>query len=99
VPCHSGYAKGYAYEIVTVYRRRGNRQGKTDSDWLKKRYTVGRARDAHEAATILYRLRAEAKAAHSYGFAHFAIDCRAAKGKLAPLISYEELVLRSQKGV
>ena len=85
-----GHADGPRYEIFAIYpRMRGG-------GYSKKRYLTGRARDAQEALTELFRLR------HAYPphqrIALVVIDKSAKRGRLAPTVTEDELRRRQSAG-
>lgn len=92
----SGYLQPHhRYAIYGLVPKRGGHVG----EHLKKRHLVGRARDAYEAAAELYRLRAEQRASGSYGqgrWTYIVVDRHAGRGKLAPVVTYEELLARAK---
>ncbi len=85
-----GHARGSRYEIYAIYPKlRGD-------GYTRKRYLTGRARDANEALTELFRLR------HSYPehqrIALIVIDTSAKRGRLAPTVTEAELRRRQSAG-
>ncbi len=91
-------AKGYLYahHKYAIVGLVPNRQG---TGYLKTRYVIGRARDAHEA--LMELIQHQATQAQHYGQARWklvVLDVSAGKGKLAPIVTESELRARAVTG-
>jgi len=85
----------HRYAIVGLVPKRGGHVG----EYLKKRYVVGRGRDAQEALTTLWRLNEERRGQYGRGrWEYVVLDMHAGKGSLAPTVTESELRARAARG-
>lgn len=84
---------GARYEIWALYpKMRGG-------GLAKKRFFAGRGRDAHEVLATLWEYRASANAAGATrNQVYFVIDTHLKRGRMAQIVSEEELVKRKARG-
>jgi hypothetical protein len=80
-------SSGARYEIYGLVPKRGGGH-------LKKRHLVGRARDAHEALVELYRVTR----GQGPNWTYIIIDQSAKQGRLAPIVTEDELRHRQAAG-
>lgn len=72
---------------------------KNGGGYLKKRHLVGRGRDAYETLAELYRLHETNRGAYGQGrWTYIVVDNDAKRGKLAPIVTAEELRARKAAG-
>jgi hypothetical protein len=97
-------ARRAQYVIYGLVPRRTGRglfrgTGGAGGTFLKKRHPVATARDAHEALMELIRLRDGQSGSYGQGRWHFiVVEQGAGRGKLAPIVSEDELRRRAAAG-
>lgn len=92
----SGYIQSHhKYAIVGLVPKRGG-------GFLKTRYVVGRARDAHEALVTLWELTERRRVSGAYGsgaWTYIVLDLQKRHGKLTPTVTVDELERRKTAGM
>jgi len=83
----------HKYAVVGLVPKKGG-------GYLKTRHVVGRARDAHEALTELYRVREQQRVAGAHGqgrWEYAVLDVSSGKGAMSPIVTEAQLEARKAR--